>query len=198
MSLFQKFKVVVEIGLILTVLTLLIRLAGEEDRKTTPASTYEDQFTSIPTLLSDIEDFIGESAPRNTSYAYIPVYSHVYSQHDRPIPLVVMLSLRNADMKKAVKVHKVLYYNTKGQLIREYFAEGTSLSPMETKEVLIKKKDLEGGSGANFIVLFTMEDQTIPPIFETFMSGGEEDRGFSFSSRGTIYTTPDTGKDQNS
>lgn len=189
-SFFDKIKLFIEFALIVAVLFLLVRIAGEEERRNDPKSTYEEQFISIPSLQENIETFIGEQAPESVSYSYIPVYSHVYSKYDKPIPLVVMLSLRNADMKKVVNIHKILYYNTEGKLIREYFQDGVTLNPMETKEILIKKKDVEGGSGANFVVLFTMDDNSIPPLFESFMSGGKEDRGFSFSSRGTIFISP--------
>ncbi len=190
LNFYQTIKVGIEFGLIVVVFFLLVRLAGEDERRNTPKSTYEEQFIVVPSLQEDIEKFVGEKAPDGVSYSYIPVYSHVYSKNDTPIPLVVMLSLRNADMIHQINIHKILYYDTKGKLIREYYPEGVDLSPMETKEILIKKKDIEGGSGANFVVLFTMDDNSIPPLFETYMSGGEEDRGFSFTSRGTIFIKP--------
>ena len=189
-SFYKKVRSVTEISVIIAVVIILIQLAREEKRRSAPKSTYEEQFITVPSLHKNIESFIGEKAPENTSYSYIPVYSHVYSSKDKPVPLTVMLSLRNTDMKNSLKIHKIFYYNTAGELIREYTPEGITLNPMETKEILIKQSDVDGGSGANFAVLFTMDSNSVPPIFETFMSGGTSDRGYSFSSRGTIYITP--------
>ena len=52
---------------------------------------------------------------------YVPIYSHIYSGlKGRPFELAATLSVRNTDPKNSITIISVKYYDTDGNLIKEY------------------------------------------------------------------------------
>lgn len=121
-------------------------------------------------------------------YSYVPAYSHVYTAEGDPVNMAITLSLRNVDTNSTLNILEVAYHDTKGKLIRRYLKEGYALSPLETKEIFVTESDVEGGSGANFVIIFSNQKMSLPPIFETIMSMDSTGReAYTFSSRGVHY-----------
>ncbi len=131
-------------------------------------------------------------------FSYVPAYSHIYVSEGNPQRLAINLSLRNVDSVNSIKISKVSYFNTQGQLIRNYLSEGYKLAPLETKEIFIKGSDLEGGSGANFMIYYSVRPLTQPPIFESVMSGETEQHSYMFTSRGENYYQKETSSNSSS
>jgi hypothetical protein len=115
---------------------------------------------------------------------YVPVYSHIYADGGKPHLLETTLSIRNLDPNRAISIKSVQYFDTKGSLIKEYLEGGARLGPMETKEFLIEKRDIRGGSGANFIVIWDAEEPVYEPLIEAIMVGFSRDKSISFTSPG--------------
>jgi hypothetical protein len=115
---------------------------------------------------------------------YVPVYSHIYSNEGSPILLAATLSVRNTDPKRAIKVASVRYYDTKGTLLREYVSEGLVLQPLESANFLVESSDVEGGSGANFLVEWGAEEPVYEPVIEAVMVGFTNQQSVSFVSPG--------------
>lgn len=178
----QKARFLIEFLILICLLSILYKIGNSE-----PAHiSYEAGFEEVKDLKQNIQESFGiENADDHTTYSYIPAYSHTYSSEGTPLEMAVTLSLRNVDMKNPLRIHQVLYYNTKGDLIRKYLKDGYTLKPLETKEIFIKKNDLEGGSGANFIVIFN--SNSLHPIFEAVMASETDGKSYIFSSRGTFY-----------
>lgn len=115
---------------------------------------------------------------------YIPVYSHIYANGGRPHLLETTLSIRNLDPKRAITVKSVKYFDTEGALIKEYLDGEMSLAALATAEFLVEKRDIRGGSGANFIVVWDAQQPVYEPLIEAVMVGFFDANSISFSSPG--------------
>ena len=119
---------------------------------------------------------------------YVPVYSHVahgnLDSSGKPwtLPLSVMLSIRNIDPASGLTVRAVRYYDTTGKLVREFYAEPKKLGPLESTDVFVENKDMTGGSGANFLVVWDAENPVNPPIVEAV-------HAYFFGTQSIIFTT---------
>jgi hypothetical protein len=125
------------------------------------------------------------SAPTTSTgrAVYVPAYSHIYSRGGQPLLLEVTLSVRNTDPELPVRIERVRYYDTQGRLIRELADAPLTLAPLQTASYLVEKRDIEGGSGANFIVEWSADEAVNPPIFEAVMIGVDNAQSVSFTSR---------------
>lgn len=132
-------------------------------------------------------DNIGLSSGQSV---YVPAYSHIYvGNKEQPFLLTVTLSIRNVDLHRSLTVSAVDYYETQGKLIKKYLEAPITLRPLESVRYIVPQKDKAGGSGANFIVVWTSKNAVNPPLIETVMIGAESQQGISFTSRGQVVTT---------
>jgi hypothetical protein len=115
---------------------------------------------------------------------YVPVYSHIYANGGKPHLLEATLSIRNLDPNHAISIKSVKYFDTKGSLIKEYLDGGLALGPLETTALLVEKRDVRGGSGANFIVVWDADQPVYEPLIEAVMVGFSEGNSISFTSPG--------------
>ncbi len=116
---------------------------------------------------------------------YLPVYSHIYHIHEhKTFDLTITISIRNVSMTDSVYILKADYYNTVGINVRQYLKDPVFLKPLETVEIIIEDRDMEGGSGANFIFDWAMENDKNPPLFEAVMISPYEQEGLAFTTRG--------------
>jgi hypothetical protein len=103
---------------------------------------------------------------------YLPIYSHLWygdikgknpaQQH----PLSILVSIRNTDPRRSIRVTSARYYDTQGKLVREYFSAPRTIPPLGTVELFVQRSDMRGGSGANFILNWHSVQPTNPPIVE--------------------------------
>jgi len=120
---------------------------------------------------------------------YVSIYSNIYSgPRGRPYQLGAMLSVRNTDLQYPITVLSAIYYNTRGEVIRNYIAEPLELGPLASKDYYIKEKDKTGGTGANFIVQWQSSRPVNQPIIEALMLGLTSGQGISFICPGKIIT----------
>ena len=111
---------------------------------------------------------------------YVPVYSHIYAKGGKPFLLEATLSIRNSDPKADLTIATVRYYDTNGELLRDYLEKPMLLKPLATIEFLVAQKEIEGGSGANFIVEWESDKKVNKPIIEAVMIGIEDQASISF------------------
>ncbi|APQ15884.1 DUF3124 domain-containing protein [Maribacter hydrothermalis] len=115
---------------------------------------------------------------------YVPIYSDIYNQNrDTRILLTATLSIRNTSIKDSLFVKKIDYYNTEGDLVRNYIDSPVYLKPMESIDYVIEQQDTSGGSGANFIIDWYSKKQ-LTPLFQAVMVGGLGAQAFSFTTEG--------------
>jgi hypothetical protein len=116
---------------------------------------------------------------------YVPVYSHIYHDGGRPYLLETTLSIRNVDPSHPIYVSKVDYYDTEGKLAKKYIDRLIELSPLQTIEFLVERRDSTGGSGANFIVeWYAVTDKAHAPLIEAVMVGRSGTNAIAFVSKG--------------
>jgi len=120
---------------------------------------------------------------------YVPAYSHIYSgDTEYKFLLAVTLSIRNTDLKNALTITSVDYFDTNGKLIKKHLDKPVSLAPMSSTRYVVKESDETGGSGANFIVMWKADQAVHSPIIESVMIGTRSQQGISFTSRGQVLT----------
>jgi hypothetical protein len=118
---------------------------------------------------------------------YVSIYSHIYSGlKARPFDLAAILSIRNTDINQPVTIVSVKYYDSEGNLLKEYLDEPLQLKALASTRYIIKEGDKAGGSGANFIVKWKSDTKVNPPIIEAVMIGTHSGQGISFVSRGQV------------
>lgn len=116
---------------------------------------------------------------------YLPLYSHIYHIHEhRTIDLAITVSIRNTSLTDSMYILKADYFNTNGNKIREYIQSPIYVKPMETIEFIISESDKEGGSGANFMFDWAVNDSTNHPLFEAVMISTYGQQGISFTTQG--------------
>lgn len=113
---------------------------------------------------------------------YLPIYSHmlygnINSQgRTARVLLSAMVSIRNTDGKRPIRVLSARYYDTSGRFLRDFAPSGQAIPPMGTMELFVDLHDESGGSGANFVIAWEAAQATNPPLVEALhanMDGGK-------------------------
>ncbi len=120
-----------------------------------------------------------------TGSTYLPVYSEIYQRTDAyTYPLTITVSIRNISRSDTIFLENAEYYNTHGDLIRNYVKKTVFVKPMETIEIVVREDDLHGGTGANFVFDWEKTPGTVDPLFEAVMISTTGQQGLSFTTRG--------------
>lgn len=119
---------------------------------------------------------------------YVPVYSYIYhyNSQNHVVNLSATLSIRNADLSNALILKAVRYYDTRGQLVREYLDKPSALKPLAATDFFIETDDTTGGLGASFIVEWVAEKAVHEPVIEAVMISTASAQGISFVSNGRV------------
>lgn len=115
---------------------------------------------------------------------YVPAYSHIYHQDGRPHPLTITLSIRNTNLHSEIVVDSVAYHDSQGKKLRSYLDSPLRLKPLGTTAFLVERDDVSGGVGASFIVEWSSENATTPPVIESVMIDTSSQQGLSFARAG--------------
>ncbi len=135
-------------------------------------------------IITDMELGLFTEAIEKT--VYVPIYSNI-SNYDQAalIPLQVLLSIRNTDMKNNLRIESIIYFDTNGKKLRDFIKSPIEIKAFGSYEVVVKTSDLEGGIGAKILVKWMAADATIQkPLIESVTTGFTEASNISFSSRG--------------
>jgi hypothetical protein len=147
---------------------------------------------SVATQVEDIDEKLKYIPPQQKAadippklvvagqMVYVPVYSHIYAKGGKPFLLEATLSVRNSDPKEEITIASVRYYDTNGKLIKDYLKQPLPIKPLATAEFLVAQKEIEGGSGANFIVNWVSDTKVNEPVIEAVMIGIEGQTSLSF------------------
>ena len=113
---------------------------------------------------------------------YLPIYSHMLygnlgkSGKASSVQLSTLVSIRNTDIKRPIRVLSAKYFDTNGKLLGERVPAPAVVPPLGTLELFVDLNDASGGSGANFIVKWEAEQPVNPPLVESLhanMDGGK-------------------------
>ena len=121
---------------------------------------------------------------------YVPIYSHIFhhNSRDRPINLSATVSIGNTDSKSPIIIKSVRYYDTQGQLIKQYLQKPVELNPMATTSFFVEADDVAGGAGANFIVEWGAQKAVTEPVIEAVMISTASGQGISLISEGRVLS----------
>ena len=162
---------------IINTLVILLVLASCGNKKEVPPIKYLN-WENRASEITDYDEF-------TKGKTYLPVYSHIYYfQEHRTFDLTITASIRNISATDTIYILQADYYNTSGENIRKYLKSPIYLRPMETVEIIIGEDDREGGSGANFVFEWAVQNANNPPLFEAVMISTYGQQGLSFSTRG--------------
>lgn len=120
---------------------------------------------------------------------YVPVYSHIYADdrfRDKPFLLTATLSIRNTDPDNGFKLTKASYYDSEGNLLKEYLPKPMTIAPLASTRYIVEESEVRGGSGAKFLVEWQAAKSVTEPIIESIMIGTKMQQGISFISRGRV------------
>jgi hypothetical protein len=113
--------------------------------------------------------------------AYVPIYSHIYhGSKGGNILLTATLSIRNTSFTDTLYIRKIDYFDSHGELIKNYINELILLKPMHALEFIVEEKEDKGGTGANFIVDYGYNSKDIVPLIQAVMIGTSGQQGISF------------------
>lgn len=113
---------------------------------------------------------------------YLPIYSHMLygnvGRSGKPANLLLsaLVSIRNTDSKRALRILSARYFDTNGRLLADRVSTPVTLPPLGTMELFVELNDATGGSGANFIIKWDAEQAINPPLVEALhanMDGGK-------------------------
>ena len=172
-----RFSILV--GPIAVFVVLLAGIAYLGDR----LHSLEDNLSYMPPVLENMLADSNSIHITNAQTVYVPIYSHIYSSGGSPQLLEATLSIRNSDPDKSITLISANYYNSHGKKLQNYLTGQLVLGPLQSTEILIKKQDSRGGSGANFIVEWRSDKPVYEPVIEAIMIGNEKN-GISFKSYG--------------
>lgn len=117
---------------------------------------------------------------------YLPIYSHVWhgnrDKHGVPQKSLVsaLVSIRNTDMTRAIRVTSARYYDTAGKVLAEYVSPPKTIGPLGTFELYVERKESAGGSGANFVISWQADALANPPLVEALHVDIQGHRTLSF------------------
>lgn len=126
--------------------------------------------------------------PRTYDYAdtvYVPIYSDIYSRTKQTrFLLTATLSIRNTSFNDTLIVNTINYFDTQGSLVTEYLEEPFYLNPMASIDYVIDEEDDSGGSGANFIVIWSAKSDKVKPVIQAVMIATNGQQGVAFTTEG--------------
>lgn len=128
---------------------------------------------------------------------YLPIYSHVWhgdlDKAGVPLKSLVsaLVSIRNTDMTRSIRVMSARYYDTRGKLLNEYVAAPRTIAPMATYEMYVERKESAGGSGANFVISWQADAPANPPVVEALHADIQGHRTLSFITTARLLNMED-------
>jgi hypothetical protein len=142
--------------------------------------------SSAPTLSANQVDILHIVTGQTV---FIPAYSEVfYGVESRLISLTTTLAIHNTDLEHPIIIRSVRYFNTDGELVREFIDNPLELNPMATTGFVIEAQDTSGGWGANFLVEWGAETSVYEPVIEAIMVSNRGTEGISFISEGRVVS----------
>ena len=134
--------------------------------------------------------------PSSGQTVYLPIYSSMLfgnlSRGGVPsrVLLSAMVSIRNTDPSRGLRLASVQYHDSTGKLLREYLQEPTTIEPLGTRDYFVELHDDSGGSGANFLVRWESDTPASPPVLEAIHANLDSARGVVFVTQGVAVQSP--------
>jgi hypothetical protein len=118
---------------------------------------------------------------------YLPIYAFIqYGNLDnsgaaRELPVSSLVSIHNTDLARPITLLAARYYATDGRFLRNFVPSPRTLKPMETVEFLVERRDVVGGSGANFVIQWEAAVPVSPPLVQALHVELQTNRAIVFT-----------------
>lgn len=119
---------------------------------------------------------------------FVPAYAEVFHASSRSVPLTVTLAVHNTDSQHPIIIQSVRYYNSDGQLVRDYAQQPLQLNPLATTGFVVGDDESSGGFGANFVVEWVAEQPVFEPVIEAVMINTSNQQGLALISPGRVLS----------
>jgi hypothetical protein len=142
-------------------------------------------FLILSSLLPCIA--VAQRALSNGQHLYLPIYSIVqYGDRDRSgaareLPVSSLVSVHNTDLDRPIRLLAARFYATDGKFLRDFVPSPRVLKPMETVEFLVERRDVVGGSGANFVIQWEAAEPVSPPLVQALHVEMQTNRAIVFT-----------------
>lgn len=147
-----------------------------------PSQPAEALPTLSPVDIADLDIVTGQ-------IVFVPAYSAIFfGDADRLLSLTATLAIHNADPQHPIIVKSVRYYDTEGNLAREFIDSPVLLNPLATTGFVVVADELEAGWGSNFLVEWGAEAPAFEPVIEAIMVSSRGNEGVSFVSSGRVVS----------
>ncbi len=121
--------------------------------------------------------------------SYAPVYPVLYAgKAEGTISMAVTLAVHNVSLEDPITIQEVTYHDMVGDTVATPVDAEAILAPLETREIKIDLPDLKKEIGSGFVVKWSSEKASLPPIVETVMVGSKDSRGYVFSTQGRMIS----------
>ncbi len=158
---------------------LLLLFAGCREAASKPPLTTG---SLQPVANSDLHIVTGQ-------LVYVPAYSEIfYGREGISIGLAATLAIHNTDFDTPIIIRSVRYYDTDGNLVRDYIEQPVEVKPLATTGFLVEDSDITAGWGANFIVDWVAEEPVYEPVIEAVMVSARGTQGISLTSLGRVIS----------
>jgi hypothetical protein len=130
---------------------------------------------------------MAQRALSNGQYLYLPIYAVIqYGDLDRSgaareLPVSALVSIHNTDLDKPIRLLAARYFATDGKFLRNFVPSPRVLKPMETVEFLVERRDVVGGSGANFVIQWEAAVPVSPPLVQALHVELQTNRAIVFT-----------------
>lgn len=127
---------------------------------------------------------------------YVPVYSSMmYGNLSRAgtpskVLLSAMVSIRNTDPARSVRLVSAKYHDSTGKLLREYVQAPVIIAPLGTREYFIELHDDTGGAGANFLIRWEADTPAAPLVIEAVHANLDSAKAVVFVTQGVSVSAP--------
>ena len=117
---------------------------------------------------------------------YLPIYSHMLygnlgeKNTASHVLLSALVSIRNTDPKRPLRVLSAKYFDTQGKLLNERVPAPVVLPPLGTLELFVELNDASGGSGANFVIKWEADQPINPPLVESLHANMDSGKAVIF------------------
>ncbi len=125
---------------------------------------------------------------------YLPIYSHMFygnvGKSGKPSHLLLssLVSIRNTDTKRPLRLQFARYYDTHGKLLGDRLSTPVLVPPLGTHEIFVELNDASGGSGANFLLKWDAEQNISPPLVEALHVNMDGGKAVIFTTQATPIT----------
>jgi hypothetical protein len=117
---------------------------------------------------------------------YLPIYSSIWhgdmkGGYPQKSLLSALISVRNTDPKRPIRLISARYFDTAGKPIAEYLGSPRMIAPMATYELYVEKQEKAGGSGASFLIAWQADVPVNPPVVEAVHADLQGHRTLAFT-----------------